>query len=357
MKLFNGNILINSANLVANIADDDIFTYHRAVPKSGEVYEPIGITGAALKALFAGGGVTAFTQLSDVPNSYAGSALKVVRVNAAGTALEFYVPASDVFEADFTVSLTGGKTFGKYTTGQTVPALGKTAAEVILDAAIEYLPPAFTSFTVATINSTEESGTTISGNKTFSWVFSNPSNITPSTVDIIDSTAAVNLATNISNTSPVILPIGTITKVVTLAGSATQQWRASATNTQASEFLSSLVTVTWRNKYFYGPNASTPVDSATARALPSNAYYTGGATFTLNTGDTLTDFFVCIPSTKSITSVIDLDALNANITANYVDLGNITVNDAGGNPFTYKLYRMTVGVPYSTNHRHSVTIN
>lgn len=36
-----------------------------------------------------GGGVTAFIQLSDVPNSYAGAALQVVRVNAGETGLEF----------------------------------------------------------------------------------------------------------------------------------------------------------------------------------------------------------------------------------------------------------------------------
>lgn len=36
-----------------------------------------------------GGGATAFTQLSDVPNSYTGQTLKILRVNAAETALEF----------------------------------------------------------------------------------------------------------------------------------------------------------------------------------------------------------------------------------------------------------------------------
>ena len=36
-----------------------------------------------------GSGVTAFTQLNDVPSSYTGSGLYWVRVNAGGTALEF----------------------------------------------------------------------------------------------------------------------------------------------------------------------------------------------------------------------------------------------------------------------------
>lgn len=39
-----------------------------------------------------GGGATEFIQLTDVPGSYTGAELKAVRVNAAGTALEFYTP-------------------------------------------------------------------------------------------------------------------------------------------------------------------------------------------------------------------------------------------------------------------------
>lgn len=45
------------------------------------------------------------------------------------------------FTSDFTVALSGGKTFGKFTTGQVVPAANKTAAEVILLAAQEALAP------------------------------------------------------------------------------------------------------------------------------------------------------------------------------------------------------------------------
>lgn len=40
-----------------------------------------------------GGGATEFIQLTDVPGSYTGAELKAVRVNAAGTALEFYTPS------------------------------------------------------------------------------------------------------------------------------------------------------------------------------------------------------------------------------------------------------------------------
>jgi hypothetical protein len=77
----------------------------------------------------------------------------------------------------------------------------------------------------------------------------------------------------------------------------------------------------------------------------------------LNTGTTELNFYVVIPSNKSITSVIDLDAFNADLTSSYVNTGTITVNDAGGTPFTYKVYRMTNAVTYTASHRHSVTLN
>ena len=42
-----------------------------------------------------GTGVTAFTQLNDVPSSYSGQALKWVRVNSGATALEFVTDIDD----------------------------------------------------------------------------------------------------------------------------------------------------------------------------------------------------------------------------------------------------------------------
>jgi hypothetical protein len=49
------------------------------------------------------------------------------------------------FAQDITVSLSGGKTFGKYTTGQTIPSTGKTAEEVMRLVAIEELFPTLVS--------------------------------------------------------------------------------------------------------------------------------------------------------------------------------------------------------------------
>jgi hypothetical protein len=47
------------------------------------------------------------------------------------------------FQSNFTVSLSGGKTFGKFTSGQQVPAKDLSAEEVILLAAIEAIYPSY----------------------------------------------------------------------------------------------------------------------------------------------------------------------------------------------------------------------
>ena len=56
-----------------------------------------------------------------------------------------------VFPYNLFVNLSGGKTFGKYVTGQTIPALGKTAAEVIEMAIVEPIAPSVTLTSPTTI--------------------------------------------------------------------------------------------------------------------------------------------------------------------------------------------------------------
>lgn len=50
---------------------------------------------------------------------------------------------AEVFTSDFVVTLTPPKTFGKYENGETVPANGKTAKQLLLDIAQEYITPVF----------------------------------------------------------------------------------------------------------------------------------------------------------------------------------------------------------------------
>jgi hypothetical protein len=117
---------------------------------------------------------------------------------------------------------------------------------------------------------------------------------------------------------------------------------------------SSISTVSFGYLIFYGPSSSAPTTSSNVRALPSRLFTTGNNTFTLNTGSTEVNFTVAIPSTESISEVIDLDALNANITSQYVN-NAFNVDDAGGTAVSYNVYTMTQATAYSSNHRHQVT--
>lgn len=109
---------------------------------------------------------------------------------------------------------------------------------------------------------------------------------------------------------------------------------------------------------FFGPTASTPASSAQVRSLCQEAFQTSNVnTFCLDTDNVENKYVVALPPSRTITEVIDLDALNANITTEYVFQGTISVNTGGGSgaAVNYNLYEMNLGAPYSDNHRHQIT--
>ena len=280
------------------------------------------------------------------PNDYNGTTnQKVWKIAVVGG-------SNGTFNSDFVVSLSGGKTLGKYTNGQTVPANGKTANQVLLDIAIEYIAPTWNSFSVTGQNQTVEVGTTLSGSKTFTWSINSNSGVV-TLIDIYDITGSANLLANTPNDET--QSVGVTTLQLNSNG-ATQSWRGVAhdTGTTPGDINSSPFTVTARFLDFWGPASGTPANSAAVRALSNNDFRTGGNVRTLVTGTTLTQFVVATLGT--ISSVIDQTALNANITSDYVSLGTISVNDAGGTARTYNLYKMTIGAPYAVSHNHLITI-
>ena len=106
---------------------------------------------------------------------------------------------------------------------------------------------------------------------------------------------------------------------------------------------------------FFGSTGEKLTESNSIRAGLSKRLENSGNTFTLNTGSENTIFQLWLPTGKILSSVTDLDALNAVITSSYVE-EDLIVNNANGNPINGKLYTMTQGVPYSNNHRHQITI-
>lgn len=116
-------------------------------------------------------------------------------------------------------------------------------------------------------------------------------------------------------------------------------------------------TVNFDVYHWYGPASARPT-SASVRSLAGKIFKTGQNTFTLNTGNTATRFYIALGPGESLVSVTDQDALNKVITNEYILVNsNFSANDAAGNPVAGgKLYEKIQTVPYTENHRHNVTI-
>lgn len=129
-------------------------------------------------------------------------------------------------------------------------------------------------------------------------------------------------------------------------------------NDQFQATTSSISTINFYNLIFYGPTSAAPTNSESVRGLPSKGFSSGalsiGSTFTLNTGSGLNIFTAAIPSGSTITEVLDLDALSANITSNYTN-NVLSINDYGSTATNYNVYTLSNAVPYSSNHRHQIT--
>lgn len=264
-----------------------------------------------------------------------------------------------LFTSDIPVQLSGVKTLGKYISGQTIAAIGKTTQEVLMDIAFEYIFPVFTSFSITGQATTIEVGTTLSGAKTFTWGITANSGII-STIDIYNNTAAATLLAGTPND-------GTQSQVITTiqlnADGSTQSWKGIGNNSSpAGTINSSDFVVTSRFMRWWGAKSSfpsNPSDGAAnrtyAQSLPSSAFKTSGVnTFTLATGTTETKFAVILPPGVTITSVVDQTNANTNITASYI-LSSVTVNDAGGTSRTCNMYQYTTAIPYSVSANHLIT--
>jgi hypothetical protein len=122
-------------------------------------------------------------------------------------------------------------------------------------------------------------------------------------------------------------------------------------------------TVEFKYFIFYGPVAGGPPGPGTStavRSLPNRIFTDGSNPFNLETGTVERCFSVAMPATLSISNVTDLDALNANLTSNYI-LTVFNVQDAAGTNVSYNVYTMTNATPYTEggtpagNHRHQIT--
>ena len=323
------------------------------------------------------------TDMTLLPNPAAGTMLIAIDLDntlktkdSLGVITPLGGGGSSVFLADITVSLSSGS-FGKYTNGQTIPSMGLTAEQVLNLVAIEDIAPTYSPATLGLVD-------TLSNSAEVGTVYALDTLTATFTQNDAGALSAIRIQKNGSD----IVPNGTLSPFVKtdsgsyVLGNITFQAYAdyaagiiknyspsgtpdartplvrNANAPQAAEtgFASNTVLLTGYYAEFYGPTSALPINSAQVRALPSNRLTDAGNMFILNTGNVENKFVVALPPGKVIISVIDLDALNLNVTSSYV-LTTISVNDAGGNPYAYNVYEMVAGIPYGSNHQHQITTN
>lgn len=277
-----------------------------------------------------------------------------------------YVEEKDLtFKEDIKVLLLDNKTVGKYRTGDTIPSTGMTFEEFAKDISQEYLTPKFLTFNIAGQSKTVEVGTKITGNKNFTFTYTNGQNVEDGTIKITDTTNSNVIKNNGSKTSPVQANVGVVTRTT----NGINNWRIEAKDTENTTFSEDYF-VTWKYGYFFGQSDTDVTTSSQVRAFPlvldvgqgattfSNVGLDDGGTFKfkVNLVTDKSNFYLFIKKGRKISYVSDATALNADITGDYKPDGTLTIKDAGGNDQIYNKYKYTIAGGYEEKHQHDITI-
>lgn len=156
-----------------------------------------------------------------------------------------------------------------------------TISEVLDGLLYPYQAPAFSAFAMSGQSTPIEVGSSLITNPTFTWTTTNPTNITASSLSILNITGGTTLASSLADDSSEAVTLAAVTKT-----SATNHtFRITGTNTQSGSF-SKDATYTWQWKRYYGTSASTSLNEAAIEALTSSGLSSGFAgNYTFLAGD------------------------------------------------------------------------
>jgi hypothetical protein len=254
---------------------------------------------------------------------------------------------------DITVTLNGGKNFGKYLNGQTIPSKGWTLDQFVNDVTVEYLTPTFSSFAITGQDSLVEVGTEIIGEKPFAFAFTNQTNVKANSVSIID----------VTNANTVLLPPSSLTspKAVTLPSTVkntatSHSWKIVAQNS-LNAFFERTTSVTWGYRRFAGSMSAIPATGNDVRTalLGSSVINTTNA-FSFQTGNVNRTFVIAIPTGKNLIKVLNADT-NDDLTVLFVLDSINSIQSANGTESPYNVYVATFASPYSSNNNVQVTLS
>jgi hypothetical protein len=285
--------------------------------------------------------------------------------------------AAAVFGSDIVVSLANGRSFGKYLNGQTIPAAGKTANEVVLLATREDILPTYATASVGVSQSAPadgEVGESVSNTITGTFYQGDAGPVTAMR-EYRGNQAQIGASSTSSPISRTVQMVRALTPTgiwavadyaagprKNVAPAGTPDTRTPGIRNpnapQAAEtgLSSSVIYFTGYYRLFYGATSAAPGNSAAARALPSSQLTNQGNQGTLLTGTSALRFAIVLPPGRTLQSVTDLDNQGLNLTAKYVAQAPISVADAGGNAVSgYTPYVLSVATPYTSSARHLFT--
>jgi hypothetical protein len=142
---------------------------------------------------------------------------------------------------------------------------GLTDQEILEDILVPYLPPSFSSFAMSQTNPVEV-GTTVSGSKSFTFGLNQVANVAANSLSITDVTAAAVILSGAAITSPQSAPIGSIQK----NSPGSNQWKGTIVDTHAVSHNSTVYTLSWLYREFYGTSANATLTGANIIALANS---------------------------------------------------------------------------------------
>lgn len=275
--------------------------------------------------------------------------IKIKQIDLAGLS-----GAGLLFDTDLTVSLSNGKTFGKYTTGQVIPSLGKTANEVIQMAVVEALNP--------TVSLTSSS--TVQFNQTAISIVLNYSTT-------INSLGAILLSSSIewrrNNTGPWTL----LTTMSNTSGSYTHTFTDTPFNTDSLNYRYTVTdTATGTNTaylnftpVYVAPTISLTVDATSATSPETDSTRERGnvssslsGTITRNSPLVYLSTYTLQYQVNGAGSWINIGSA-ASIGPGTTSFGPITHNDTGLKTSNSITYRVSVVDTYQTTTGGNSTVN
>jgi hypothetical protein len=255
---------------------------------------------------------------------------------------------------DVVVSLTNGKTLGRYSSGQTIPSTGWTIDQFIKNIAIEYLTPSITAFAIENQNLVIEVGTVISGIKNFTFTASNPLNIKADSISIVDVT---NENTVLVSGEPTNSPVGALLPSTVKLTPLSHTWKIVADNTLNIP-LEKSYSVNWGYRRFAGSINEIPTEGIDIRnSLINTSVINTTNSFTFQTGSVNKNFVVAIPIVKNLVKVLNTDT-NDDLTLLFLLSESISsIPDVSGNIVDYKVYVASFASSYSSNNNVIVTLS